>query len=154
MKPVLRDAGEAVAVGVVVGLALLMIRLAGCASGAAGGGGQAATPAVNDNADGAGAEPDSGNSNASPHDGASAGLLLPEAYRDELTLVRDCRVSAGHGGATVRVYVNDVGAAYLGGTSFRQLHRAGRVQEQVPGALARADAMFGWDPAPWCPYVF
>ena len=50
--------------------------------------------------------------------------------------------------------VNDVGAAYLGGTSFRQLHRAGRVQERSPGALARADAMFGWDPAPWCPYVF
>jgi predicted acetyltransferase len=50
--------------------------------------------------------------------------------------------------------VNDVGAVYLGGTSFRQLHRAGRVQERSPGALARADAMFGWDPAPWCPYVF
>jgi predicted acetyltransferase len=50
--------------------------------------------------------------------------------------------------------VNDVGAAYLGGTSFRQLHRAGRVEERSPGALARADSMFGWDPAPWCPYVF
>lgn len=50
--------------------------------------------------------------------------------------------------------VNDVGAAYLGGTSFRQLHRAGRVEEHTEGALARADAMFGWDPAPWCPYVF
>ena len=50
--------------------------------------------------------------------------------------------------------VNEVAAAYLGGVSFRQLHRAGRVQERRPGALARADAMFGWDPAPWCPYVF
>ncbi|MGZ8611836.1 MAG: GNAT family N-acetyltransferase [Actinomycetota bacterium] len=50
--------------------------------------------------------------------------------------------------------VNDVGAAYLGGTSFRQLHRAGRVEERVAGALERADALFGWDPAPWCPYVF
>lgn len=50
--------------------------------------------------------------------------------------------------------VNDVGAAYLGGTTFRQLHRAGRVRELTPGALARADAMFGWDPAPWSPYVF
>lgn len=50
--------------------------------------------------------------------------------------------------------VNDVGAAYLGGTSFRQLHRAGRVEERSAGSLARADAMFAWDPAPWCPHVF
>jgi predicted acetyltransferase len=49
---------------------------------------------------------------------------------------------------------SDVGAAYLGGTSFRQLHRAGRVDEASEGALARADGMFAWDPAPWCPYVF
>jgi predicted acetyltransferase len=50
--------------------------------------------------------------------------------------------------------VNDVGAAYLGGTTFRQLHRAGRVEERTPGALARADSMFGWDPAPWSPFEF
>ena len=50
--------------------------------------------------------------------------------------------------------VNDVGAAYLGGTTFRELHRAGRVQERTEGALASADAMFGWDPAPWSPYEF
>ena len=50
--------------------------------------------------------------------------------------------------------VNEVGAAYLGGTTFRQLHRAGRVEERTPGALARADAMFGWDPAPWSPFEF
>ena len=50
--------------------------------------------------------------------------------------------------------INEVGAAYLGGTTFRQLHRAGRVEELTPGALARADAMFGWDPAPWSPYEF
>ena len=50
--------------------------------------------------------------------------------------------------------VNELGAAYLGGVSFRQLHRAGRVREERPGALARADALFAWDPAPWCPFVF
>ena len=50
--------------------------------------------------------------------------------------------------------VNDVGAAYLGGIRFRELHRAGRVDERTPGALATADAMFGWDPAPWSPYEF
>jgi predicted acetyltransferase len=49
---------------------------------------------------------------------------------------------------------SDLGATYLGGTSFRQLHRAGRVEERAKGALARADAMFGWDPAPWSPYEF
>ncbi|HEU4354096.1 MAG TPA: GNAT family N-acetyltransferase [Actinomycetota bacterium] len=50
--------------------------------------------------------------------------------------------------------VNVLGAAYLGGVTFRQLSRAGRVEEGSPGALARADALFGWDPAPWCPFVF
>lgn len=49
---------------------------------------------------------------------------------------------------------SDVGAAYLGGSSFRQLQRAGLVEERTAGALARADAMFTWDPAPWSPYVF
>jgi predicted acetyltransferase len=50
--------------------------------------------------------------------------------------------------------VSDVGAAYLGGTSLRELARAGRVEERTAGALATADAMFGWDPAPWSPYDF
>jgi predicted acetyltransferase len=50
--------------------------------------------------------------------------------------------------------VSDLGAAYLGGTSFRRLHRAGLVRERTDGALARADAMFTWDPEPWCPYIF
>lgn len=50
--------------------------------------------------------------------------------------------------------VNALGAVYLGGATFRQLWRAGQVQELEPGALARADALFGSDPAPWCPFVF
>jgi predicted acetyltransferase len=48
----------------------------------------------------------------------------------------------------------DLGAVYLGGSTFRQLHRAGRIEEAVPGALARADALFASDPAPWCPFSF
>jgi predicted acetyltransferase len=63
-------------------------------------------------------------------------------------------VIAGGAEPDLTCSVNEIGAAYLGGTSFRQLHRAGRVDEHTQGALARADAMFGWDPAPWCPYVF
>lgn len=50
--------------------------------------------------------------------------------------------------------VTVLGATYLGGVTFRQLGRAGRVDEFTPGALARADAVFGWDPAPWCPFIF
>jgi predicted acetyltransferase len=48
----------------------------------------------------------------------------------------------------------DLGAAYLGGASFRTLAAAGRVVELRDGALATATAMFAWDPAPWCPYMF
>jgi predicted acetyltransferase len=56
--------------------------------------------------------------------------------------------------AEIACTASDLGATYLGGTSFRELHRAGRVDERAEGALARADAMFGWDPAPWSPYEF
>jgi len=56
--------------------------------------------------------------------------------------------------ADVRLSVVELSAAYLGGVGFRALHRAGRVDEDSPGALARADAMFATDPAPWCPFVF
>jgi len=43
-----------------------------------------------------------------------------------------------------------LGAVYLGGVRFSTLGRAGRVREGRPGALARADAMFTSDLAPWC----
>lgn len=67
----------------------------------------------------------------------------------------EATVTAGSAGlADLTCSVNEIGATYLGGTSFRQLSRAGRVDEHTEGALARADAMFGWDPAPWCPYIF
>lgn len=47
----------------------------------------------------------------------------------------------------------DLGAIYMGGRSLRALARAGRVTGSAD-ALARADAMFAWDPAPHCPEVF
>jgi len=34
-----------------------------------------------------------------------------------------------------------------------ELGRAGRVRELVPGAVARADAVFRWDRKPWCPEI-
>ncbi|MGH2672028.1 MAG: sterol carrier protein domain-containing protein [Actinomycetota bacterium] len=64
--------------------------------------------------------------------------------------------SCGPSGETADLVltVNELAAAYLGGTTFQQLHRAGRVHEERAGALAIADAMFRWDPAPWCPLFF
>ncbi len=47
----------------------------------------------------------------------------------------------------------DLAAVYLGGARLRTLRQAGRVQGE-PEALTRADAMFSWDPLPWCPEVF
>jgi predicted acetyltransferase len=50
--------------------------------------------------------------------------------------------------------VTALGSVYLGGFTFRQLARAGRVEERREGALARADALFASDRAPWCPEIF
>jgi predicted acetyltransferase len=50
--------------------------------------------------------------------------------------------------------VTALGSVYLGGFSFRQLARAGRIDERHEGALARADALFASDRAPWCPEIF
>jgi predicted acetyltransferase len=50
--------------------------------------------------------------------------------------------------------VDALGAAYLGGSSFRQLHRVQQVRQLEEGALARADALFAWDPAPWFGFIF
>ncbi|MDQ4036494.1 MAG: GNAT family N-acetyltransferase [Chloroflexota bacterium] len=50
--------------------------------------------------------------------------------------------------------VTDLAAAYLGGFSFAQLAAAARAEERAPGGIARADALFRTDRAPWCPRVF
>lgn len=72
-------------------------------------------------------------------------------------------VDAGADGATCEqtdeeadllLTTNELAAAYLGGSSFSQLHRAGRVNEERPGALGTADAMFAWDPPPWATLHF
>ncbi len=48
----------------------------------------------------------------------------------------------------------ELGAIYMGGHKLSPLARAGRAEEKTPGALARANTMFAWDPAPWCPQGF
>jgi predicted acetyltransferase len=50
--------------------------------------------------------------------------------------------------------VNDLGAVYLGGSTFGQLARAGLVTEMRPGGLAGADVIFARDAAPWSPVHF
>jgi predicted acetyltransferase len=54
----------------------------------------------------------------------------------------------------LRLDVTDLASVYLGGFTFAQLSRAGRVEELADGAVARADALFRTDRAPWCPEIF
>jgi predicted acetyltransferase len=56
--------------------------------------------------------------------------------------------------AELSLPVQSLGSALLGGVSFAELSRAGRVEELTDGALARADALFRWDRHPWCPEIF
>lgn len=56
--------------------------------------------------------------------------------------------------AQIRCDVSALGAVYLGGFTFSQLARGGRMEEVRRGAAARADAMFASQPAPWCPEIF
>jgi predicted acetyltransferase len=50
--------------------------------------------------------------------------------------------------------VNELGSTYLGGASFAQLARAGLVTERSDGGIARADALFRTEQAPWCSLPF
>ena len=61
-----------------------------------------------------------------------------------------CRAASGSSSAVdLELDVADLGAAYLGGVSFTTLAQAGRV-EATPGALARADLLFGTARPPSC----
>jgi hypothetical protein len=51
----------------------------------------------------------------------------------------------------------DVSAALvraLGGFTFAELRRGSRLRSSGRGPVARADAMFPADVAPWCPEIF
>jgi predicted acetyltransferase len=56
--------------------------------------------------------------------------------------------------ADLRLSVDALGSVYLGGFTFSDLARAGRVEEAKEGAVARADALFRTDRKPWCPEIF
>lgn len=75
------------------------------------------------------------------------GTFLLEARSDEPEC---CPTKAK---ADLTITAADLGSIYLGGVRLRDLALAGRV-EGTPAAIAGADAMFQWHPAPWCPEVF
>jgi predicted acetyltransferase len=54
----------------------------------------------------------------------------------------------------LRLAVADLGSLYLGGFSARELDAAGRLEELVPGAVERADALFRAPEPPYCPEEF
>ena len=54
----------------------------------------------------------------------------------------------------LRMKIAALAAPYLGGFTFGRLARAGKVDELVEGAIARADRMFATERAPWCPENF
>jgi predicted acetyltransferase len=54
----------------------------------------------------------------------------------------------------VRLDVQALSSAYLGGFSFRGLAAAERAEEVSRGGLGRADALFATPRAPWCPEIF
>jgi len=78
----------------------------------------------------------------------NAGIYVLEATRADSACARR------EGSPDLSLSVAELGAAFLGGTRPSSLARAGRVREHTPGALALADAMFGWTRAPWCPNHF
>lgn len=56
--------------------------------------------------------------------------------------------------ADLSLSAEELGAVYLGGTTLRSLHQAGRVDEHAPGAADRASALLAWPRTPWCPEIF
>ena len=66
----------------------------------------------------------------------------------------DGRAKRSTAAPQLRCDVSALGAVYLGGFSFSELVRGGRVEELRRGAAARADAMFASSRAPWCPEIF
>lgn len=71
------------------------------------------------------------------------------------------RYEVGNGGCRrvrkspdVRFDVASAGAVCLGGTSFDELFRGGRIEETRRGGVARADQLFAFRPRPFCGTFF
>lgn len=66
----------------------------------------------------------------------------------------DGRAEPTKAAAEIALTVNALGSVFVGGFTFGQLARAGRLEELRAGALDRADALFRSDCLPWCPEIF
>jgi len=62
--------------------------------------------------------------------------------------------SRTEGEADIALDVAELGSVYLGGFTFRDLLRAGRIEELREGAVYGADSIFRGEVAPWCPEIF
>lgn len=63
-------------------------------------------------------------------------------------------VERTEGAPDLRCDVRELGSVYLGGFTWGELAQAGRVEAVSEGGVARADALFASDRAPWCPEIF
>jgi predicted acetyltransferase len=75
-------------------------------------------------------------------------------WNDGRWKLEDREATRTRAAADLRCDVTALGTVYLGAFTFSELVRAGRVEELQPGAAARADPMFSWNRAPWCPEIF
>jgi predicted acetyltransferase len=92
--------------------------------------------------------------------GLGEGLIVLDV-RDEFCPWNQARWSVRDGSvdrttveADVVLGVSELGSVYLGGFTFDQLLRAGRIEEAKPGAAARADEIFRTARQPSCPELF
>ncbi|HLZ31747.1 MAG TPA: GNAT family N-acetyltransferase [Chloroflexota bacterium] len=56
--------------------------------------------------------------------------------------------------ADLRMGIAALGSLVLGGANLHVMAEAGAIDEQRPGALAAADALFHWPVTPWCSTFF
>jgi predicted acetyltransferase len=56
--------------------------------------------------------------------------------------------------ADVRLPVQSLGAAYMGGTTLGALAAAGLAEQARPGAIAALSTAMSWEPVPWSPTLF
>jgi predicted acetyltransferase len=68
--------------------------------------------------------------------------------------IEDGRASRWEGAPDLRFNASALGSLYMGGVTARQLADAGEIEELSEGAVDRADALFRWPRAPWCPDIF
>ncbi len=68
--------------------------------------------------------------------------------------VHDGSVDRTTAEADVVLGASELGSVYLGGFTFDQLLRAGRIEEVKPGGVERADELFRTARQPWCPELF